>query len=289
MENSLIVSYSSLDCYAKCPYCYYLKYIIRESQGDADFTGTVPGNVAHKLAEMVFKKKAETGVVDWSIFEKDFDGVFYKYAKGANVFFNKDSFAPNIGKARVLVKQWSDNLLGMLQSSNLANQFTISEFRFGHYKNPLALTPKILFTGGPDLFSSQFINMPGVLVDYKATDSEFHLNEKQLFLYAIALKVALNIDVSMAAFFLFKSGGIVWKGVQQHKLDDTLAWADFIVDQILAKRFDPTPSKTACNLCPFRLSCPSSSFFIAKQSSIKTIRELTNDVIDFDLGTAPEM
>lgn len=284
-----IVSYSSLDCYAKCPFSYYLKYVIRESQGEADYTGTVPGNVAHKLAENMFKHKDATGVLDFGIFEREFDSVFYKYAKGHNVYFNKDSFAPNIEQARTKVKDWADNLCGMIQTSKLAEQYTISEFRFGHHKNPLAITPKLLFTGGPDLFSSVSRDTPGVLVDYKATDSSFHLNEKQLFLYAIALKVALNVDVSMVAFFLFKSREIVWKGVNRNKVDETIAWAEFIVDQIVAERFEPTPSKTACNLCPFKLSCPSSSCFIPKQSSIKSIRELTNDVINFDLGTAPEM
>ena len=287
--NIPVVSYSSLNTYATCPFSYYLKYIIRESQEEADFTGTVPGNVAHSLAEQFFEFKNKAGIVDWDIFDKNFNATFKKFIKSPNVHLSKDAFAASIPEAQRKVKMWTENLVDMIKQHGLVRDVTISEFRFGSHKNPLRLTDKLLFTGGPDIFSSDSMNKPGILVDFKASDSSFHINDKQIFLYALALKKDLGVDVSMAGFFLFKSREAVWRRVSQERLSETIAWAESIVDNIVAENFEPTPSKSACNLCPFKKTCEHSSYRCARKSSLKSVHELKTQSIDFYLPDCPEL
>lgn len=284
-----VVSYSSLDTYSKCPYCYYLKYIVHESQDEADFTGAVPGNVSHKLAEQFFEFKNKAGIVDWEIFNANFEAVFKKYIKSPNVYLHKEAFAASIPEARIKIKNWTENLVDMLKQHNIVKPVTISEFRFGSYKNPLRLTDKLLFTGGPDIFSSESMTTPGVLVDYKASESSFHINEKQIFLYALALKKDLGVDVSMAGFFLFKSREAVWKRVSKERLSETIAWAESIVDNIMKENFDASPSKSACNLCPFKKICEHSSFKEFRNTSIKSVKQLQSENINFVLPDTPEL
>lgn len=284
-----VVSYSSLNTYATCPYSYYLKYIVHESQEEADFTGAVPGNVAHSLAEQFFEFKNKAGIVDWEIFEKNFNVTFNKYIKSPNVHLSKTAFASSIPEAQRKIKLWTENLVDMLKQHGLVRPVTISEFRFGSYKNPLKLSDKLLFTGGPDLFSSDAIDKPGILIDYKASDSTFHINEKQIFLYALALRKELGVTVSMAGFFLFKAREAIWKRVSEERLSETVAWAESIVDAIMAERFEPAPSKSACNLCPFKKRCQHSSFRESKSSSIKSVLELKTQKIDFYLPDSPEL
>lgn len=284
-----VVSYSSLNTYATCPYSYFLKYIIRESQEEADFTGAVPGNVAHNLAEQFFEFKNKAGIVDWDIFEKNFNATFKKYIKSPNVHFSKNAFASSVSEAQRKVKMWTENLVDMIKQHGLVRNVTISEFRFGSYKNPLKLSDKLFFTGGPDIFSSDSMDKPGILVDYKASDSSFHINEKQIFLYALALKKDLGVDVSMAGFFLFKSREAVWRRVSKERLSETIAWAESIVENIVAENFDASPSKSACNLCPFKKTCEHSSFKEVKQSSLKSVHELKTQTIDFYLPESPDL
>lgn len=287
--NLPIVSYSSLNTYASCPYGYYLKYIVHESQEEADFTGAVPGNVAHKLAEQFFEFKNKAGIVDWTIFNENFESVFKKYIKSPNVHLSRDAFASTTAEARAKIKLWTENLVDMLKHHNLVKAVTISEFRFGSYKNPIQLTDKLLFTGGPDLFASDSMSKPGILIDYKASETSFHINEKQLFLYAIALMQELGVKISMAGFFLFKARDVIWKRVSKARLDETIAWAESIVDAIMAKKFDAAPSKSSCNLCPFKKVCEHSSYREFKSSSLKTIRELKQEDLGFVFPQAPEL
>ena len=184
---------------------------------------------------------------------------------------------------------WTENLVDMIKQHGLVRNVTISEFRFGSYKNPLKLSDKLFFTGGPDIFSSDSMSTPGVLVDYKASDSSFHINEKQIFLYALALKKDLGVDVSMAGFFLFKSREAIWKKVSKERLSETVAWAESIVDNIVAENFDAFPSKSACNLCPFKKTCRHSSFRENHTSSLKSISELKTQPVDFYLPEIPEL
>lgn len=284
-----VVSYSSLNSYAQCPYSYYLRYIIRESVESADFTGTLPGNVAHKLAELFFKKKNEEGVVDWSIFETEFESVFKKYASSPNIYFGPNAFAPSKIEAKKKVKIWTMNLADMLKEQDMVKNITISEFRFGSHKSPLKLTEKLLFTGGPDIFASDSLSKPGLLVDFKASDTSFHINEKQVFLYALALMKDLGVSVSMAGFFLFKSRTFIWKRVSKERLKETVDWAESLVDLIMKEDFHPSPSKASCRLCAYNSVCKHSTFFNKKVSSLKSILELKTGSCGFTLQEEPEL
>lgn len=284
-----VVSYSSLNTYAQCPYGYYLKYIVHESAETADFTGAVPGNVSHKLAELFFKKKNEEGLVDFNVFDEHFDRIFKSYIKSPNVSLGPNAFASNVAQAKAKIKVWTENLVDMIKNHGLVKPVTISEFRFGSRKNPLQLTDKLYFTGGPDIFSAESMSSPGILVDFKASDSTFHINEKQVFLYALALQKDLHVTVSMAGFFLFKSREAVWKKVSEERLSETIAWAESIVGNIMKENFVASPSKHACNLCDFKKICKHSSYIVEKKSSLKSVVELKSENLDFQIQDIPDL
>ena len=72
-------------------------------------------------------------------------------------------------------------------------------------------------------------------------------------------------------------------------LSETIAWAESIVDNIVAEKFEPSPSKSACNLCPFKKTCEHSSYRCERKSSLKSVHELKTQSIDFYLPDSPEL
>lgn len=290
--NPLVVSFSSLNTYAKCPYHYYLRYIIRESTEEADYTGTVPGNVAHILANNFFKHKEETGEVNYEIFNSLFEETLLKQLKSPNVKLSKTAFASTRQEAYLKIKGWTENLVTMIKELEVEKKKTVSEFRFGSYKNPLKLTDKLYFAGAPDLwFEVEDMEGFGNIVDYKASESTFHLNPKQLFLYAIAVEKALGLKTLMCGFFTFKTIGRSWFRFSEAARDETIMWAENIVDGIKKSNFDAYPSKANCNLCDFKQNCQFSSYkgLSSNNSPLLSIKDLKTKDLDFTFDEIPEL
>lgn len=282
-------SYSSLNKYASCPLQYYFGYINKCQPVTLDFTGTVPGNIGHKLSEDFFKKKKETGEVDFALFQDKFNEVFDKYIYSKNVFLNDKAFAKSVEEARTLVRLWVDNMVVMLQMHEVIQNYTLSEYRFGSWQRPLKITETLYLTGGADVFSSVDSKSPGRLIDYKFTDVIFHINPKQTMLYAKALNIALGLETRMAGFFLIKSMKPVWESVTREKLKSAVDWAEHIASCVAQEKFSPTPSKLACRLCAFREVCEHSSITETKDTLLLSSSKLASVDTSLIDSSIPEM
>lgn len=260
MTNQFILpqptlSYSSASLYSKCPYGYKLKYIDRLIPVAPDFTNTTPGNVAHKLAELFYKHKEISGNPNLNIFDELFDDVFNHYINKPDVHLENSSFGKTIPTAYKNIRNWTKNLKEMLVDENLIQGTTISEFFFGTHNNPILLTPNLKFCGAPDLIHIHPNTSLARLVDYKASDSTFHLNDAQLFLYSAAVKKAMGIDISMAVFILFKGRKRIYKTITPERIQSALDWASGISDNIRRGQFSATPSQSTCRFCQYKDVC----------------------------------
>lgn len=254
-------SFSSLNKYAGCNYSYYLRYVAKvQPDIDRDLTGTVPGLVCHSLAEKFFEKREKENVIDYEIFEKGFEELFKSYIYSPFTKLGPDAFAANIEEARTTIKSWRDNLIALIQENYVTTGVTISEVRFGNHHSPLKISDSFYMTGGTDLYQSVDKNTPGRLIDFKASDSTFHLNFKQLYLGALGFKKKFDIETSMVGFFLFKAKRVEWKSCNQERLEDAQRWAEGIIDLISKDSFKENPSKSTCSMCEHRVSCKYSSF-----------------------------
>jgi len=243
-------SYSGRSLLDKCPYSYWLKYVHRFKLPLVDSTGVVPGKVVHKLAELFFKANC-----DWRVFDDKLPEVFNHYINKPYVTLNASAFASNRDEAWRVICRYKDNFVREIQKQGLVKPWYSSEGRFGFYDNPFMFTPDIGLTGGWDLLTGETKNSPLILVDFKASDSLYYLDKRQLFFYAVGVEKFLGVTVGTVAFLLFKKRRTVVYGISDEQRVQTIKWIKDGVARIKRGEFNPTPSKYSCSLCPFRELC----------------------------------
>ena len=277
-----ISSFSALNAYASCPYHYYLKYVAKVKALEADYTGTFPGSCVHKAAELFFEWKNKAGELDYSIFGKEnIKRIMHSLWDENTMHYSDSSFASNEADALEKITLWADYLRRMIVDNGCIKPVTLSEFRWGA-DSPAKVSERLLLIGGPDLCYAQSKDMPHTMIDFKNTESELHCSDHQLMLYVIATENTFNVKIPMAAFFLVKAMKPVWKVVTEDKKRATLNWAHQILDGIEAKKFEPSASKAACRLCPYRIAgCPHTAFSETSTktvSKIKSLKELRSEM-----------
>ena len=244
-------SYSSLALLYKCAYAYYLHYIKRIKLKVVDSTGVVPGKVIHDLAEQFFIK----GGKDWEIFNKYFDKIFEFYINQPYVFLGEKQFAKNKDEAKTILLQYKDNFVSELKKQNFVKPYVFSEGRLGDYDNPLIISPQIGLMGGWDLLTGETKTGQLTLVDYKASESTYYLDKRQLYFYVVGIKKMLSLDVAMVAFLLFKRKATYYYKVTDYAIKQTIIWIEEGRKLVERGNFQPTSSSRSCKLCEYRTKC----------------------------------
>lgn len=215
-----------------------------------DATGVVPGKVIHKLAELFFKSGCQ-----WEVFDDKIQETFEHYINKPYVFLSKNAFASSKDEAWNIISKYKDNFVAELQRQGFVKNWTISEGRFGDYENPFKITPDIGLTGGWDLLTGDSKNDPLTVVDFKASDSLYYLDRRQLFFYALGIERFFGVTVSSVAFLLFKRKHTEVFHFSNSDRKQVIEWIKDGAIKVNTKQFNPTPSKYACGLCPFRTVC----------------------------------
>jgi CRISPR/Cas system-associated exonuclease Cas4 (RecB family) len=251
-----VFSFTSLSLYEKCPYCYWLKYVGRfPLPATIDITGTLPGSVCHKLAELFYKD----GARNWDIFRDNFEPVFQKYLKKRGIYLKKGAFATSEASARKFIQKCVVNLVKELDKNKLYSGFFIPEGSLGFYGSPFHFTPEIGLMGGWDLLIGPSRDSPLTLIDYKASDSTFRLDRRQLFFYAVGAEAMMNIQIKNVMFILFKKKGqTIPYPFDDQVRESTREWINRCADRIDRKDFIATPGKFSCGLCPYKTMCKQS-------------------------------
>lgn len=257
MGSVFVTSYTQLHRLWTCPFQYYLKYIKWIKVVYADSTGTVPGLIIHDLAHLFFLSKG-----DWSIFDRLFDTYFEKYITQPYVFLREGQFARTKDEAFSKISKYRDNFVRELVKQNLVKAFFISEGRFGEFKAPFLLRPDIGICGGWDLLTADSKESPFILVDFKASDSPFNLDKRQLYFYALGIQRQLGFSISLVAFLLFKTASTYYYQCTPEILQETEDWIVKCKSIVEANQFNPSSSKYSCNLCDYNHIC---EFAFSKQ------------------------
>lgn len=247
---SLSYSWSSLHSYYLCPYGWWLQYIVRFAPGIIDETGVVPGNVVHKLAELFFKAEK-----DWAIFDKEFDRIFEAEVSKSYVFLRNGQWASSKDEAYQLLKQYVANFKSILKLSGLNLKWYIVEGNIGEYSSPFYLHPYLPVVGRFDLVCGESRDSKLTLVDFKASESEFFLDKRQLIFYALMAGSLYHVSFDRVAFLLFKKKKFIPYLISEKELRDVDVWVGELVLGIKEQRFGVTPSKYACKLCRYRGCC----------------------------------
>ncbi len=101
-----------------------------------------------------------------------------------------------------------------------------------------------------------------VLIEYKTDISPHSLSQNidQIYVYAYAMKMELDLPVSKAILSGLRTGEEVVIPIQEAKMKQTEDWLQETVVQISnTKEFIATPSFSKCKFCDFKNICPSSA------------------------------
>jgi hypothetical protein len=265
------LSYSSIHAMKLCGMRYWFGYVDPQRKlikRDSDLTGTLPGHVVHRIAEVALKAadKTKPGVVtdvNLARFEdnKLLYAVFKDFAADPRVSFASReheslAWAADERTALNYIRHCRDNLFALLQTHDLIQPFMLREWTFGTYKAPLVLNDQLKICGGLDLLTGQSPTSPLRLIDYKATHTDFRLDKDQLKLYQLAAELA-GYRVGMTGFLMFKHRRApIYHAFKKKDLDDAVHDFVRISKKIQAEEFDYTPSQAACGLCDYRDDCP---------------------------------
>lgn len=290
-------SYSQLECYAKCPLSWQLKYIEKLPVAFYDFTGTLPGNVIHLLYDNFFKKAMETGIYDFSIFEEEVDNAFDKKYSKKTMFFHQNAFAISEADARVKIKGWAINARDLVNTHSLNQPFVVAEHRFGNTHSPLKITDNFYMTGGYDYLGGKSKEDVLRLIDYKVTGNVFYVNKKQLLLYALGAIKEWFTKIGLVGFMFVKNFKVEWSSPNQQAINETVAWVENIISSIDKGKFKPTPSKASCKFCDFRDICDHSMnkgvvipiMKSYKQYSAETPESYDTNLSNLDINNTPEL
>jgi len=268
-KENLVLSFSAAKFYWDCQGGYQKKYIFREkSPEDKDETGTVPGTVVDRLARHFFYRVRNGFGPAKFMFDKDskaFNETLSQHLEAPHIYLGEGAFAEDEDDAKEVIGDMALNLSDMISKENLykGKEIIMSEdnkgtTEFGTYHKPLVINEWLRISGAFDLFVSDNKNMPGRLLDYKASKSTRYLDPHQLKLYQLALRIKWRLRTAMAGFMLFKLNRTYWHRFDDASIEGTVDKFTRTAKSIVEGKFDFTPSQASCRLCPYRTTCSES-------------------------------
>lgn len=263
-----VLSYSSIHTYKRCPGAYYLSYVDPERflrpPLTSDLTGTLPGNVVHRLMDLALPKnsvslpvvdsfKEDTYLSDEllvSLIRKELDN-----PRVALHSEHEEKWAMSLDTAIIFIRDCRNRLLATIKEYDLFKAFMLSEFKFGTFRNPCVINDQLLLAGAVDLFAATSATAKGAVYDFKASKSTYYLDRDQLKVYRIALE-RHKFAVGSAGFILFKiARKPIFYAFPESEIKDTIERFVGVSKAIQDERFEFTPSVVACKLCDYRDDC----------------------------------
>lgn len=92
LHNTLILSYSSIDLFYRCPFRFYLSHILKMKE-NVETTSTLIGNIVHKVLYLFLKEKREVEDIIEEVFQE-----FYEEEINAEEAFYQDKYKTEIYK-----------------------------------------------------------------------------------------------------------------------------------------------------------------------------------------------
>ena len=245
--NKQLWSYSRLSSFNSCPYAWYLHYIEQEPEEDNWYA--IHGTLVHEILESIANKKMSLDEASMYYAEHYDDNLEYisskikdnTYGKCSN-FFSSYEF---------------DYLNNNVVGAEVHLPFNIGELNFHCYID-LLLTNKnkeyIIY----DYKSSAYPFKKNGVDLLKSQENIFQDHERQLYLYAEAVKQNYGAYPVELSWLHFKDSKIASIPFVKEKLEETLAWAKTTIEEITKEEeFPPNLNNfVMCNsLCGYRHSC----------------------------------
>lgn len=245
--DSSVWSFSRINSFNNCKLNWYLTYI-EKIRGDNNFFGLY-GTFAHSIFEKYNKGEMELDDL-------------YDYAdKNYESFVNLPA-PPN--RYVDIYKSYKDKLLTYLAyySGNQEKVIAVEK----NVKFDLQLPSRVIkFTGFIDLLLEDE-NGDYIILDYKSKSAFKNKQEEdhylhQLYLYAIGVYKEYGKYPKLLKFEMFKIGKTVTEEFNESKIQNTLEWADDIINRIYEEteyiwKEDLTENDYFCkNLCGYYKLC----------------------------------
>lgn len=174
LDNKLLLSYSSIDNYYRCPFRYYLNNILKLTDFEESFAINI-GNLFHYVLSKCFDKNFD--------FEKEFS----EYAKNLKLTISDKFF----------MKKLKGELKFIIDTINMQNKF--SSLDNASYENKVYInkegTVKLTFMGVIDklLYKKENNKTYVVIIDYKTGNPHTNLNN---IIYGIDMQLPIYLYLS---------------------------------------------------------------------------------------------
>ena len=246
--DSMTWSFSRLSTYEKCPYAFYLRYIIEEL-GTGNFYAS-NGKAMHEVLEGLAKKKI-------------------KLADAISVYLDKFDLICETVNPHTM-ESICDKCVDYLCELELIDEDRYEiigvevklRFKIGKYE----------FVGYADLILRDKLTGKVILIDHKSSDHFFKkdgtplANQKenflsyrhQMYLYCIGIEVEFGFLPDLCIWNHFKDGGKLSKiEFNQDDFLETKEWALSLIKEIYKdKKFSASPEFFRCaKICDFREDC----------------------------------
>jgi hypothetical protein len=212
-------SYSRLTAFETCKHAWKKTYLDKE-KGRDNAWGQM-GNFAHNLLEYMFK-----GQIAVERLGDNFVAHFDKYVTEQFPQFAIDlraHYKQKIGK--------------YLSTFKMAGQVMSIEEKF-EYKLPSGR----VFVGIIDLVVNKYGQL--IVVDHKVSkvyeSEDLMKKKKQILMYAPAVKLIYKTDAKAGFFHFVQDGTKLKVSMDEQSIDETLAWADNLIDEIKREKHFPT-------------------------------------------------
>lgn len=246
-------SYSSLSCFAHCPYEYYLQYIVSDDDlylSEGNFYAET-GSFAHHVLELILKGELPPEDAADYVIEHYDDAVCYKTRKET---MTKTYCA--------ILSYFADFNADILQNYHV----------FGVEQEVKFMLDDHPFIGYIDLILEDSKDGGFILVDHKSSDYPFTAKgavkknsaesfasyKRQMYLYAHAFNQLYGEFPKALAWNHFKCGGkIASIPFNESEYNESLDWFRDRIKKIEKEEsFEPSMDYFYCkNLCNFRNSC----------------------------------
>jgi len=245
-------SYSRLKAFKQCPYCYWLHYLNRSMKDKEQGHGVSEfGTLCHEVLE----KYGRGELAEWELLD-EYKELYPQIVVDDSVLWMSEDFTKDMGP-----KYYEDG-------EKFFTGFGGFDFNFVEVELPFEVQyHDFLLNGRIDCIAEDY-NEKKLLIDYKSkgnwkNKAERLEYEKQLYIYAYALKKIHGYYPDKMAFFHFRTNKWTWTNFDEVKLDLTLKWAEKTVKEIEAAKTYPAIVKTnegkfdfyCWNFCPYRDCC----------------------------------
>lgn len=234
-------SYSKLNLFYNCPYCYYLRYIDgrKGSKGNGI---TEFGSFVHEILEKYSKNE-----LDMFELQSYYENYFDAFVKNPVELVFPNGFKKNMFEAYY---SSGYDYLGEFEGFD----FEISDVEYEFYEN---ITDDIQLHGKIDLVGWKDKKL--IVADHKSKNGFKDAEEKkdyakQLYIYAFALYRKYGVFPEEMFFNMFRKG--IWEKVVFNKkdYDAALTWVQRTVEAINSTNvFEAIPNSFFCdNFCGYR-------------------------------------